>query len=262
MTLSPCRATTDSPSPSWLAGQGCDQRGIKPHSIRCRRFSSASPFGDYEQARRIHLEHYHSSTTCFANQTRCRSKHSWRRKASFPQLKFACPHPPIPAKSNFGQVAESESLNSIRHVIENLTQRSQRQDGPSHFLDCGGSWLPDHPPGRPGDDPAGLIADCDLVIIFPSRCRPLAELAGEHGKPMVIGTTGHDTDDREAIEKTASKIPMLGGQFLHRVNLLYLTQQAARPRCPNRFWPRSHRDAPSPEAGCTQWHRGPPARNP
>ena len=60
--------------------------------------------------------------------------------------------------------------------------------------------------------------------------RPLAELAGEHGKPMVIGTTGHDTDDREAIEKTASKIPMVwAGNFSTGVNLLfYLTQQAAR----------------------------------
>ncbi len=83
-----------------------------------------------------------------------------------------------------------------------------------------------------GDDPAGLIADCDLVIDFSLRdaTRPLAELAGEHGKPMVIGTTGHDTDDREAIEKTASKIPMVwAGNFSTGVNLLfYLTQQAAR----------------------------------
>ena len=46
---------------------------------------------------------------------------------------------------------------------------------------------------------------------------------------MVIGT-GHDTDDREAIEKTASKIPMVwAGNFSTGVNLLfYLTQQAAR----------------------------------
>ena len=83
-----------------------------------------------------------------------------------------------------------------------------------------------------GDDLVGLIADCDSVIDFPLRdaTRPLAELAGEHGKPMVIGTTGHDTDDREAIEKTASKIPMVwAGNFSTGVNLLfYLTQQAAR----------------------------------
>ena len=83
-----------------------------------------------------------------------------------------------------------------------------------------------------GDDPAGFIADCDLVIDFSLRdaTRPLAELAGEHGKAMVIGTTGHDTEDREAIEKTASKIPMVwAGNFSTGVNLLfYLTQQAAR----------------------------------
>jgi 4-hydroxy-tetrahydrodipicolinate reductase len=83
-----------------------------------------------------------------------------------------------------------------------------------------------------GDDPAGLIADCDLVIDFSLRdaTRPLAELAAEHGKPMVIGTTGHDADDREAIEKTTSRIPMVwAGNFSTGVNLLfYLTQQAAR----------------------------------
>jgi len=83
-----------------------------------------------------------------------------------------------------------------------------------------------------GDDPTGLISDCDLVIDFSLRdaTRPLAELAGEHRKPMVIGTTGHDTDDREAIEKIASKIPMVwAGNFSTGVNLLfYLTQQAAR----------------------------------
>lgn len=83
-----------------------------------------------------------------------------------------------------------------------------------------------------GDDPTGFISDCDLVIDFSLRdaTRPLAELAGEHGKPMVIGTTGHDTDDREAIEKIASKIPMVwAGNFSTGVNLLfYLTQQAAR----------------------------------
>jgi 4-hydroxy-tetrahydrodipicolinate reductase len=83
-----------------------------------------------------------------------------------------------------------------------------------------------------GDDPAELISDCDLVIDFSLRdaTRPLAELAGEHGKPMVIGTTGHDTDDREVIEQIASKIPMVwAGNFSTGVNLLfYLTQQAAR----------------------------------
>jgi 4-hydroxy-tetrahydrodipicolinate reductase len=83
-----------------------------------------------------------------------------------------------------------------------------------------------------GDDPSESITDCDLVIDFSLRdaTRPLAELAEEHGKPMVIGTTGHDTDDREAIEKIGSRIPMVwAGNFSTGVNLLfYLTQQTAR----------------------------------
>ena len=116
-----------------------------------------------------------------------------------------------------------------------------------------------------GDDPAGLIADCDLVIDFSLRdaTRPLAELAGEHGKPMVIGTTGHDTDDREAIEKTASKIPMVsGGQFLHRGQPALLPYPAGGPgpRCPNRFDPeviemhhRLKQDAPvAPRTACSK----------
>ena len=83
-----------------------------------------------------------------------------------------------------------------------------------------------------GDDPAGMIADCDLVIDFSLRdaTRPLARLAGEHGKPIVVGTTGHDADDRKAIEGEASRIPLVwAGNFSTGVNLLfYLTQQAAR----------------------------------
>jgi 4-hydroxy-tetrahydrodipicolinate reductase len=83
-----------------------------------------------------------------------------------------------------------------------------------------------------GDDPADLIKGCDLVIDFSLRdaTRPLAELAADHGKPMVIGTTGHEADDREAIEKTTSRIPMVwAGNFSTGVNLLfYLTQQASR----------------------------------
>ncbi len=83
-----------------------------------------------------------------------------------------------------------------------------------------------------GDDPATMIADCDLVIDFSLRdaTLPLSGLAGEHGKPMVIGTTGHDAEDRKAIESEASRIPMVwAGNFSTGVNLLfYLTQQTAR----------------------------------
>ena len=83
-----------------------------------------------------------------------------------------------------------------------------------------------------GDDPSCVISGCDLVIDFSLRdaTRPLAELAGEFGKPMIIGTTGHDKDDRKAIEDVASRIPMVwAGNFSTGVNLLfYLTEQAAR----------------------------------
>ena len=47
---------------------------------------------------------------------------------------------------------------------------------------------------------------------------------------MVIGTTGHGKDDKNAIESVAADIPMVwAGNFSTGVNLLfYLTQQAAR----------------------------------
>lgn len=83
-----------------------------------------------------------------------------------------------------------------------------------------------------GDDASEVIVGCDLIIDFSLRdaTRPLAELARTHGKPMVIGTTGHDKEDKTAIEKVASDIPMVwAGNFSTGVNLLfYLTQQAAR----------------------------------
>ena len=50
------------------------------------------------------------------------------------------------------------------------------------------------------------------------------------GKPMVIGTTGHESGEKAEIEALSSKIPMVwAGNFSTGVNLLfYLTEQAAR----------------------------------
>lgn len=83
-----------------------------------------------------------------------------------------------------------------------------------------------------GDDASEVIGGCDAIIDFSLRdaTRPLAELARAHKKPMVIGTTGHGKDDKNAIESVASDIPMVwAGNFSTGVNLLfYLTQQAAR----------------------------------
>ncbi len=83
-----------------------------------------------------------------------------------------------------------------------------------------------------GDDPKEGIGSCDVVIDFSLReaTLPLARLSAEHGKPMVIGTTGHESKEKAEIEKISSQIAMVwAGNFSTGVNLLfYLTEQAAR----------------------------------
>lgn len=83
-----------------------------------------------------------------------------------------------------------------------------------------------------GDDPADGIDSCDVVIDFSLReaTLPLAKLSAQAGKPMVIGTTGHQADEKNEIEALSKQIPMVwAGNFSTGVNLLfYLTEQAAR----------------------------------
>jgi len=83
-----------------------------------------------------------------------------------------------------------------------------------------------------GDDPASGINECDVVVDFSLReaTLPLARMCASSGKPMVIGTTGHDGSEKAEIESLASGIPIVrAGNFSTGVNLLfYLTQQAAR----------------------------------
>jgi len=81
-----------------------------------------------------------------------------------------------------------------------------------------------------GDNAEDGIQHCDVVIDFSLRdaTRSLAELAKQYNKPLVIGTTGHEKDERRAIEQLTSSIPIVwAGNFSTGVNLLFfLTQQA------------------------------------
>jgi len=83
-----------------------------------------------------------------------------------------------------------------------------------------------------GDDPAAHIAECDVVIDFSfhEATPPLARLAAEYGKPMVIGATGHTAEERTAILESAKTIPMVwAGNFSIGVNVLFhLVGKAAR----------------------------------
>lgn len=83
-----------------------------------------------------------------------------------------------------------------------------------------------------GDDPAQFIADCDCVIDFSFRdvTPVLARLCAENKKPLVIGTTGHTSEQREEILKYTKDIPIVwAGNYSIGVNLLnYLTKIAAQ----------------------------------
>ena len=83
-----------------------------------------------------------------------------------------------------------------------------------------------------GDDAAEKINDCDVIIDFSlaDATLPMAEIAANSGKPMVIGTTGHDKDLKQKIIDILAPIPVVwAGNFSTGVNLLFfLTQQAAR----------------------------------
>lgn len=82
-----------------------------------------------------------------------------------------------------------------------------------------------------GDDFAAALADCDTVIDFTHApvTAGVAEACAAAGRPLVIGTTGHDDRQRAAIVGLAGRIPMVfAPNFSVGVNTLFwLTQKAA-----------------------------------
>lgn len=82
-----------------------------------------------------------------------------------------------------------------------------------------------------GDKPAAFLADCDVIIDFSAHAatRPMLELAVAHGKPIVIGTTGHSAEDKKALLELAARVPCVwAGNFSVGVNLLFaLTRRAS-----------------------------------
>ena len=83
-----------------------------------------------------------------------------------------------------------------------------------------------------GDDPAASLGRCDVIIDFssPAATGSLLELAVAHRKPIVIGTTGHDTGEKKKLLALAARTPCVwAGNFSVGVNLLFaLTEEAAR----------------------------------
>jgi len=82
-----------------------------------------------------------------------------------------------------------------------------------------------------GDQPAQHVAGCDVIIDFSTHqaTSSLLELAAQHRKPIVIGTTGHSAEDKKKLLALAAKVPCVwAGNFSVGVNLLFaLTRRAA-----------------------------------
>ena len=82
-----------------------------------------------------------------------------------------------------------------------------------------------------GDSIEPAMKNCDVGIDF-SHAGSIDEIcraASQHGKPLVVGTTGHSQHQRRTIETTAHSVPIvLASNFSIGVNLLFwLTQKAA-----------------------------------
>ena len=81
-----------------------------------------------------------------------------------------------------------------------------------------------------GDSIEPAMRNCDVAIDF-SQADSVDEIcraALQHGKSLVIGTTGHSQQQRKTIEKTAHSVPIvLASNFSVGVNVLFwLTQKA------------------------------------
>jgi len=82
-----------------------------------------------------------------------------------------------------------------------------------------------------GDDLAAIIGKADVVIDFSfhSATPAIAELCAKHRKAIVIGTTGHEPEEKTRIVALKSQIPMvIATNFSTGVNTLFwLTRKAA-----------------------------------
>jgi len=82
-----------------------------------------------------------------------------------------------------------------------------------------------------GDDLKDVISKCDAVIDFSvhSQTYNTAKVSAENGKALVIGTTGHEDEERDRILEFQKQIPLVwASNFSTGVNTLFwLTRKAA-----------------------------------
>ena len=82
-----------------------------------------------------------------------------------------------------------------------------------------------------GDPIEPAMKSCDVAIDFsnPEAVTEICRAALQHGKSLVIGTTGHSQQQRQLIEETGRSLPIvLASNFSVGVNVLFwLTRKAA-----------------------------------
>ena len=82
-----------------------------------------------------------------------------------------------------------------------------------------------------GDDLGAIIAKCDAVIDFSFHSATLgvAKICAQHKKPLVIGTTGHQPEEKKQLTALANQIPVVwASNYSTGVNTLFwLTRKAA-----------------------------------
>lgn len=83
-----------------------------------------------------------------------------------------------------------------------------------------------------GDAVAPALASCDVVIDFsaPEATAEICRVDAEHGKPLVIGTTGLSAAQKDSITAAARAVPIVyAANFSIGVNALFaLSRQAAK----------------------------------
>jgi 4-hydroxy-tetrahydrodipicolinate reductase len=86
-------------------------------------------------------------------------------------------------------------------------------------------------------DAAYRPADCAIDFTVHHFTREVLKVAVAQGKPLVIGTTGHTDEEREAIREAAKVIPIVyASNYSVGVNTLFwLTRQASRILTQDRF---------------------------
>jgi len=106
-----------------------------------------------------------------------------------------------------------------------------------------------------GDSIELAMKNCEVAIDF-SQADSIDEIgraASQHGKSLVIGTTGHSQQQRKTIEETAHSVPIvLASNFSVGVNVLFWLAQKATELLGSAFNPeivethhKMKKDAPS-----------------